>query len=167
MLCPLAAMLIIVVALMLPFQAVAGSARRASQLGTLVCHMGARVGLVVGSRQRLECRYTQVGNRRVENYTGKITRFGLDLGVTVGGVMRWRVLASTRGQQNGALSGQYVGASGEASLGLGIGGKFLIGGTRRSIMLQPVSVIGKVGVNFAVGVTGLNLRFAGTSVAAI
>jgi hypothetical protein len=167
MLHPLAATLIIVAALMLPLEAVAGPARRTSQLGTLVCNMGARVGLVVGSRQQLECRYTQVESRRVENYTGRITRFGLDLGFTVGGVMRWRVFARTRGQQNGALAGQYVGASGDASLGLGIGGKFLIGGTRRSIMLQPVAVVGKVGVNFAVGVTGLNLRFAGSSVAAI
>jgi hypothetical protein len=163
---PLAAALIIA-ALTLPFEAVAEPAQRASQLGTLVCRMGPRVGLVVGSRQRLECRYTQVGTRRVENYVGRVTRFGLDLGVTLGGIMRWRVLASTRGQQNGALSGQYVGASGDASLGVGIGGKFLIGGTRRSIMLQPVSAVGKVGVNIAAGVTGLNLRFTGSSVAAL
>jgi hypothetical protein len=155
-----------IVASILPFEAVAEPAQRASQLGTLVCRMGPRVGVVVGSRQRLNCRYTQIGSGRVENYAGRITRFGLDLGVTLGGVMRWRVLASTRGQQNGALSGQYVGVSGDASLGVGIGGKFLIGGTRRSIMLQPVSVVGKVGVNIAAGVTGLNLRFTGTSVAA-
>jgi hypothetical protein len=29
-------------------------------------------------------------------------------------------------------------------------------------MLQPVSVVAKVGVNIAAGVTGLNLRFIGT-----
>ena len=162
---PLAVTLTIVT-LMLPFEAVAGPARRASQVGTLVCAMGPRVGLLIGSRQRLKCRYTQVGSGRVENYSGRITRFGLDLGVTIRGVMRWRVLARTRGQQNGALSGQYVGASGDVSLGVGIGGKFLIGGTRRSIMLQPVAIVGKLGVNFAVGVTGLNLRFTGSSDAA-
>jgi hypothetical protein len=156
----------IIVPLMLPSEAAADPARRASQVGTLVCAMGPRVGLLVGSRQRLKCQYTQVRSGRVENYSGRITRFGLDLGVTVRGIMRWRVLARTRGQQNGALSGQYVGASGDVSLGVGIGGKFLIGGTRRSIMLQPVSVVGKVGVNLAVGVTGLNLRFTGSTVAA-
>lgn len=163
---PLAAALV-AVALMLPFEAVAAPAQRVTQLGTLICRMGARVGLVIASRQRLECRYTQVGSRRVENYAGRITRFGLDVGVTIGGVMRWRVLARTRGQQNGALSGQYVGASADASLGVGIGGKVLVGGTRRSVMLQPVSVVGKVGVNLAAGVTGLNLRFTGSSVAAL
>ena len=161
------AVTLFVVASILPFKAVAEPAQRATQLGTLVCRMGPRVGLVVGSRQRLRCRYTQIGSGRVENYAGRVTRFGLDVGVTIGGAMRWRVLASTRGQQNGALSGQYVGASADASLGVGIGGKFLIGGTRRSIMLQPLSVVGKAGVNVAAGVTGLNLRFTGTSVAAL
>jgi len=160
------AVTLFVVASILPFKAAAEPAQRALQLGTLVCRMGPRVGVVVGSRQRLRCRYTQIGSGRVENYAGRITRFGLDVGVTLGGVMRWRVLANTRGQQNGALSGQYVGASADASLGFGIGGKFLIGGTRRSIMLQPLSVVGKVGVNVAAGVTGLNLRFTGTKVAA-
>jgi uncharacterized protein DUF992 len=158
---PLAAALVIA-AMVLPFEAVAEPAQRATQLGTLVCRLGPRVGLVIGSRQRLKCRYTQIGSGRVENYVGRVTRFGLDLGITTGGIMRWRVLARTRGQQNGALSGQYVGASADASLGVGIGGKFLIGGTRRSIMLQPVSVVAKVGVNIAAGVTGLNLRFTGT-----
>jgi len=156
-----------IVASILPFEAVAEPAQRASQLGTLVCRMGPRVGLVIGSRQRLKCRYTQVGSGRVENYAGRITRFGLDLGVTIGGGMRWRVFASTRGQQNGALAGQYVGASADVSLGFGIGGKVLIGGTRRSVMLQPFAVVGKVGANVAAGVTKLNLRFTGTSVAAL
>jgi hypothetical protein len=34
----------------------------------------------------------------------------------------------------------------------------LIGGSRRSVMLQPLSVSGQVGVNLALGVAGLTLR---------
>jgi hypothetical protein len=44
-------------------------------------------------------------------------------------------------------------------IGPGIGAKALIGGSRRSTVLQPVSVMGKVGANLALGVTGLTLRF--------
>jgi Protein of unknown function (DUF992) len=38
----------------------------------------------------------------------------------------------------------------------------LVGGSRRSTVLQPVSLIGQVGVNLALGVAGLTLRFAGS-----
>jgi hypothetical protein len=34
----------------------------------------------------------------------------------------------------------------------------LVGGTNRSIMLQPLSVTGQAGINLAVGVAGLELR---------
>jgi len=53
---------------------------------------------------------------------------------------------------------KYVGASGEVSLGLGVGANALIGDSQRSIALQPLSVEGQVGVNLAMGVAGLSLR---------
>jgi hypothetical protein len=37
----------------------------------------------------------------------------------------------------------------------------LVGGSRRTISLQPLSVSGQVGINLAVGVAGLTLRFRG------
>jgi hypothetical protein len=49
--------------------------------------------------------------------------------------------------------------SGDISLGPGVGAKALIGGSRRTTVLQPVSVVGKIGANLALGVTGLTLRF--------
>jgi hypothetical protein len=56
------------------------------------------------------------------------------------------------------LAGTYVGGSGSASLGVGLGANALIGGSHRSIALQPLSVEGQVGVNLALGVAGLTLR---------
>jgi hypothetical protein len=53
-----------------------------------------------------------------------------------------------------------VGASGDASLGLGAGGKLLVGGSHKTISLQPLSLSGQVGVNLALGVAGLTLRWA-------
>jgi hypothetical protein len=45
---------------------------------------------------------------------------------------------------------------------VGVGANALVGGSRRSTVLQPISVVGQVGVNLALGVAGLTLRFAGS-----
>ena len=74
--------------------------------------------------------------------------------------MAWGVFAPTPGLHHGALAGTYVGGSGSASLGVGLGANALIGGSHRSIALQPLSVEGQVGVNLALGVAGLSLRSA-------
>jgi hypothetical protein len=137
------------------------SAERRFDVGTLTCRSAPTVGLIAGSRQRGNCRFVRRGGR-VEHYTSSITRFGLDLGVTAGGVMHWRVLARTRATGRGSLAGHYVGAGGSVSVGAGVGVKALIGGSRRTTMLQPLSFSANLGVNLAVGVTGLTLRYRPT-----
>jgi hypothetical protein len=108
----------------------------------------------------MDCRFTP--NRGpVERYHGSVTRFGLDLGITTGGVMSWLVIARTSRIGRGALAGNYVGASGDIAFGIGAGANVLIGGSRRTVTLQPLSVSGQVGINLAVGVAGLTLRFRG------
>jgi len=133
------------------------------EVGRLTCRVGPGIGALIGSRRRMTCRFDRFQAGRIENYTGTITRFGLDVGATAGGVMMWTVFARTRGFPPGTLAGHYVGASADASLGLGAGAKVLIGGSRRSVMLQPLSVIGQVGINLALGVAGMTLRFNGST----
>jgi hypothetical protein len=128
--------------------------------GSLTCRLGPSVGLIIGSRQRMQCRFVSASDGRSERYLGTVTRFGLDLGVTIGGVMRWSVLTRTRKIGRGVLAGNYVGASGDASLGIGVGAQVLVGGSRRTVVLQPLSVSGRAGINIAAGVTGLTLRYA-------
>jgi hypothetical protein len=124
--------------------------------GVLTCRTSASVGLVVGSRQRLRCQFkSETG--RTQNYVGTIGRLGLDLGVTAGGVMAWAVLASSANIPSGALAGEFVGASGDISVGVGVGANVLVGGTRKSVSLQPLSVEGQVGVNLALGVARMRL----------
>lgn len=124
--------------------------------GVLTCRTSASVGLIVGSRQRLRCQFRSQSGR-TQNYTGTIGRLGLDLGVTAGGVMTWVVLASTPNIPTRALAGEFVGASGDISVGLGVGANVLVGGTRKSVSLQPLSVEGQVGVNLALGVARMRL----------
>ncbi len=135
----------------------AASAQQA-QVGALTCKTSASLGLIVGSHQKMSCIFAPSSGNSPEHYTGTINRLGIDLGVKGGGVMAWAVLAPTNGLSPRALAGKYVGASGDASVGLGAGANVLIGGSHRSVALQPVSVTGNVGVNLALGIAGLTLR---------
>jgi len=130
-----------------------GSRTRA---GVLTCRTSASLGLIVGSRQRLQCQF-KADTGETQEYKGTLDRLGLDLGVTAGGVMTWLVLAQTSTIPHGALTGRFVGASGDASLGVGVGANVLVGGTNKAVSLQPLSVQGKVGVNLALGVAGMTL----------
>jgi Protein of unknown function (DUF992) len=129
-----------------------------TKVGVLTCKASASLGLIIGSRQSVRCSFSPDAGGTSENYIGHIGRLGLDLGVRGGGVMVWAVVAPTNGYHRGALAGHYVGANADASLGLGAGAKVLVGGSHRTVSLQPLSVSGQVGVNLALGVAGLTLR---------
>ncbi|MFL9827796.1 DUF992 domain-containing protein [Rhodoplanes sp. SY1] len=144
-----------VVAVML---ATAAPAQERVQAGSLSCDVSAGLGLIIGSQRQVYCTFTPSLNGPVETYTGSITRIGLDIGATAGGVMVWVVWSPTT-RPVGALAGAYAGASAEASLVAGLGANVLLGGNDRSVALQPVSVQGQAGVNIAAGVAGLELRF--------
>jgi hypothetical protein len=127
-----------------------------ANVARLICRVGPSVGALIAFRRRMECRF-EASDGRVERYSGTMTRFGLDVGVTGGGLMVWSVVARTQNRNPRALAGHYIGISADASLGLGAGTKLLVGGSRRSTMLQPLSLVGKAGLNLAAGVAGLTL----------
>jgi hypothetical protein len=128
--------------------------------GTLTCRMAPSIGLILGSRQQMACRFVPNGPFPPEAYVGVMGTIGLDIGITAGGVMAWGVLAPTAGPMRGKLAGTYVGASGAVGVGVGVGANLLFGGTGRSIALQPLSVEGSVGVNLSLGVSSLTLALA-------
>jgi Protein of unknown function (DUF992) len=132
------------------------SAAQQSRAGLLTCDVSAGIGLILGSRKDVSCTFTPERQGRREDYDGSITKFGLDLGITGGGVMVWVVFTDTVAGP-GFLAGSYVGASGEASVGAGLGANVLVGGSSRTVALQPVSVSGQIGLNLALGVAALQL----------
>ena len=133
------------------------AARAATRVGTLECNVGAGVGLIVTSDRSLNCLFR--GNRGVEHYVGSVRRFGLDVGVTGAGRLVWGVFADTR-PGRGALTGDYAGASGAISAGVGVGANALVGGSDHAFSLQPLSVEAQTGVNLALGVGDLRLDYA-------
>ncbi len=72
--------------------------------------------------------------------------------------MVWAVFTGTGGFGPGFLAGDYVGATAEATVAAGLGANVLIGGSGRTIALQPLSVSSQVGLNLAVGVANLRLQ---------
>jgi hypothetical protein len=135
------------------------SAQERVKAGVLTCDISAGVGLIVASQKQVSCMFTPSEPGPREVYFGTISKFGLDIGGTVGGEMAWAVFAPTT-RRFGALAGHYGGASAEATVGLGAGANVLIGGSNRTVELQPVSVQGQAGLNLAVGVASLELQRA-------
>jgi hypothetical protein len=125
--------------------------------GLLDCDVSGGFGVIIGSQKSVNCLFMpdQPGPR--EPYVGVITKFGLDIGVTSGGRMVWAVYSETTGGR-GALAGDYTGVSGEATIAVGLGANVLVGGSNRTVALQPVSTTEQSGLNLAVGVADLQLR---------
>jgi hypothetical protein len=113
--------------------------------------------MIVTSKKEVRCLYSPEGRGRREAYIGSVEKFGLDIGATTGGQMIWAVYAPTRGGRY-ALAGHYAGASAEATVGAGAGANALVGGSHRTVTLQPLSVQAQAGLNLAVGVAGLTLH---------
>ena len=130
--------------------------------GILQCQGGQNVGFVVGSVTSLECVFQSEG-RRPEPYTATVRRFGLDIGVTEQTQFSWAVNAPTSRVGRGELAGSYGGVGANASVGIGGGGNFLLGGPQNSYALQPISVQGQTGLNVAAGVAGLELQPVGVT----
>jgi hypothetical protein len=128
------------------------------QAGSLECSLSSSIGLVVASQKNVACNYKPNGGPP-EAYVGTMTRIGLDVGITGGGAIIWAVFSGTN-RYAGMLAGTYVGASAEMSIAAGLGANVLVGGSNRSVALQPLSVQGQVGLNIAAGVSSLELHLA-------
>lgn len=139
--------------------ALPASAQSRVQVGTLSCDLAPNVSFVLGSVRDMSCAFLpSVRTAKPGTYQGVSRRFGLDLGFSSSGRLVWAVFAPTAVVGRGALRGTYVGASTNASFGVGLGANVLVGGSQNTIALQPLSVEGQTGVNLALGVSDLTLR---------
>lgn len=125
------------------------------RVGVLRCDVSPGVSFIVGSSKGLRCGFWSADGRH-ELYAGFVNRLGIDLGYTTGGRLAWWVFAPSR-PGPGALMGNYVGASAEATLAAGASANALVGGLNNSITLQPVSVGVQGGLSAAVTASGMRL----------
>jgi len=123
--------------------------------GIMTCNVAGGFGFIVGSSRAVNCTFAPTGVAP-QHYVGAINKFGVDIGYVEGAIMAWAVLAPTNNPGPGSLGGTYVGATGSASIGVGVGANVLFGGGN-SISLQPVSIEGNKGVNVAGGIAEMTL----------
>jgi Protein of unknown function (DUF992) len=126
------------------------------EVGVLNCNVAGGTGFIIGSTKRLDCVFKRAG--RDERYTGTINKFGIDIGQTTASAIAWAVFAPSADIASGALAGDYGGISGEATVGVGVGANALLGGSTKTIALQPLSVQSQQGLNIAAGIAALNLQ---------
>lgn len=126
--------------------------------GTLICKSKGGIGLIVGSNERVRCTYKPIDGGHASRYRGTITRIGLDLGIKGQSEIVWDVLGSSTSLSADTISGEYVGVAADAAVGVGGGAQILLGGSQKSVVLQPLSIKGQTGLNISVGVAGLTLR---------
>ena len=145
-----------------PVEAAVGQAPAQPQggikVGTLTCNVSGGMGFIFGSKKSLSCDYAPSGHT-AEHYSGTFSKYGLDVGFADSSVLVWTVVAPTSTVANGALQGDYAGATANATLGIGLGANVLIGGLDKSIALQPLSVSGGTGLNIAAGAGVISLKY--------
>ncbi len=133
-----------------------GDHRAGVKVGTLSCHEASGWGFVFGSSHAIRCVFSN--GKHSERYDGSISKFGVDVGYQASGVLLWEVVAPDDHPGRGALAGHYGGLTAGAAVGVGADANGLIGGSGRSIALQPLSIQGMTGLNVAAGIGELTLR---------
>ena len=132
---------------------------QAVKAGIMTCNVAGGFGFIFGSLRAVNCTFAPGGDAP-QHYVGAINKFGVDIGYVEGAVMAWAVLAPTNNPGPGFLAGSYVGATGSASVGVGVGANVLFGGFGgNSISLQPLSIEGSKGFNVAGGIAEMTLSF--------
>ena len=127
-------------------------------LGTLTCKGHGGVGLILGSKEQMRCVFTTAVSARRHPYMATITKIGVDIGFTGESTLVWTVLGTTVDIAEGALEGGYGGVTAGVAVGIGANANALVGGSGKSIILQPISVEGQTGLNLSAGVAGLTLE---------
>jgi hypothetical protein len=136
----------------------AQAATHGVKVGELTCSVASGWGFVFGSSKDLRCVFRQ-DNKHAVHYSGSISKFGVDIGYTEGGILVWGVVAPTSDIRDGALEGDYVGVSAGATAGVGVGANVLVGGFDKAFSLQPLSVSGNKGLNVAAGIGSITLKY--------
>ncbi len=139
----------------------AGEEKKGVKVGVLKCNEASGWGLVFGSSTDLKCVFTPAAKgAKPTRYTGKIKKFGVDIGYQEDAVIYWGVMSTSEKIVPGEFAGTYVGATADAAWAGGLGANVLVGGSKKGFALQPVSVTGLTGANVAGGLSEVELTAA-------
>jgi uncharacterized protein DUF992 len=134
--------------------------KKGATVGMLRCNEASGWGLVFGSTRDLKCVFSPSDKGATVRLTGKISKFGVDIGFKENAVILWGVVSTSDKFTPGQLAGKYVGVTAEVGWAVGLGANVLVGGTNKGFALQPLSVSGSNGINLAAGVAEVELQEA-------
>src|SRR6476661_5302223 len=83
----------------------AAAAQGSVKVGFLSCEVAGGVSFIFGSSRDLTCTFETSDKHQIEKYTGKVRKYGIDIGYLKSGVIIWGVVAPTNTVAPGALAG--------------------------------------------------------------
>lgn len=129
-----------------------------TQIGTLTCKMTGIQNVVVYTKEEFDCEFAPNGAAPV-SYKGVMHEVGVNLSITKENTMVWGVIAPTDvASSPDALKGTYVGGGGQVELAGGVGANILIGGSGKTVNLEPLSVSGMEGFGAALNISSFELK---------
>ena len=127
-------------------------------IGSLSCNIAGGTGNVLGSSKSMDCVFLANDGVHSAEYTGTITKVGIDIGYTKAVHTIWRVysLGNVRGPNN--LGGTYVGEQGTAAAGSQAGGNWIYGDPNAEVGMLASGIVKDAGYNLAAGVAAMTLK---------
>jgi hypothetical protein len=129
-----------------------------ADIGVLTCKLKNIDNDIVYTSEEFTCEFKpKTGDS--QSYTGEIKALGVNLSVTKDVTLVWGVLApSIDAAESGSLAGRYVGGTASVALGAGAAANILVGGSKHTVALQPISASGIIGTGAALDIEEFELR---------
>lgn len=125
--------------------------------GVLTCNVSGNSGYFFADDLTMDC-VMLTHDGEISCYEGTLSRFGLDVGVTLAKTQVWSILAVAKTPRGEFLNGSYYGADIGASAFVGGGFGLNIGGFERSFVMVPISGYFHSGINVTASLTHLKLK---------
>jgi len=146
--------------LLVTVPAYAGNSTAGTKIGILTCKTvpNSGVNLLIHSTVDITCRFESTDGSGVEHYVGETgVGLGIDFSYDIKKQMAFTVFAADTVNGSHKLAGKYGGVGASISAGLGGGVQLLVGGSNKSVSLQPV-IEGSTGIGASAGITYLFLQ---------
>jgi len=148
-------------AVALPLSAAMAGSTAGSKLGKLQCETVPNSGtnLFLHSTVEVKCVFSSSTSGETEHYKGETgIALGVDLSYKKVTSFTYLVMAADFKKGSYKFAGKYFGAGADATIGRGVGAGVLIGGSDKSVSLQPLGVSVSKGAGVSGGLTYLYLE---------
>lgn len=142
-----------------PYGASAQQVSGQLNLGTLRCTIAPGVAVIVDSPREMRCTFYKSDGIQ-EAYRGEVRGGGLSVGITGRSFAAWAVTSDPALARETSLSGRYSGVETGVTVGVGATSRAL-SNLGKAVSLQPLEVGPQAGLNFALGISQMDLYALG------